>query len=130
MASNLRCRSMRKNVLVIEDEPIIAEMISILLEIEGFKVTSLADTTRARQKLLAKEIDLVMLDLNLSGESGATMCAYIKSHDDLKNIPVILVSAHTDLQKIKEECGADDFIAKPFELEVFTSKVRNAVSAN
>jgi len=115
---------MKKKVLVIEDEPIIAEMMSILLEVDGYKVISLADTVRARHKLHAKEVDLVMLDLGLKGESGQSMCAYIKGHDDLKHIPVILVSANSDLEQIKKQCGADDHIAKPFDLDYFMNKVK------
>ncbi len=114
---------MRKKVLVIEDEPIIAEMMCILLEVEGYNVISLADTGLARRKLHSKEVGLVMLDLQLKGEGGQAMCAYIKGHDDLKHIPVILVSANMDLQKIKDECGADDHIEKPFDLDHFVSKV-------
>jgi DNA-binding response OmpR family regulator len=114
---------MNKKVLIIEDEPIIAEMMCILLEVEGYKVISLADTGMARRKLHAKEVGLVMLDLGLKGEGGQSMCAYIKGHDDLKDIPVILVSANMDIQKIKDECGADDHIEKPFDLTNFMNKV-------
>ncbi|ASU34697.1 response regulator transcription factor [Mucilaginibacter xinganensis] len=116
---------MKKNVLVIEDEPVIAEMMSILLEEDGHHVVSLADTVRARQKLHDREVDLVMLDLGLKGEDGQSMCVYIKEHDDLKHIPVILVSANSDLEQIKKDCGADDHIAKPFGLDDFIGKVRS-----
>lgn len=116
---------MKKQVLIIEDEPVIAEMISILLEVEGYDVISLADTGLARRKLHDKEVDLVMLDLGLKGEDGQSMCVYIKSQNDLKHIPVILVSANSELEKIKIECGADDHIAKPFELDHFIGKVRD-----
>jgi DNA-binding response OmpR family regulator len=119
----IRLTTMKKRVLVIEDEPIIAEMISIILEIQGFKVISLSDTSRARKKLHNQEVDLVMLDLNLSGEDGESICAYIKSHDDLKDIPVVLVSANIDVDKIAEKCGANDFIKKPFDINHFIEKV-------
>lgn len=115
---------MGKRVLIIEDEPIIAEMMSIMLEMEGYTVVSLADTARARMKLHQKEIDLVMLDLHLKGENGQSMCTYIKNHKDLKNIPVILVSANNNLEKIKKECRADDHIAKPFDIDGFMGKVK------
>lgn len=115
---------MKRKVLVIEDEPIIAEMMSILLEVDGYNVISLADTGLARQKLHANEVDLVMLDLGLKGEDGRSMCAYIKGQDGLKHIPVILVSANSELEQIKTECGADDHIAKPFDLDHFMQKVR------
>jgi DNA-binding response OmpR family regulator len=116
---------MKKKVLIIEDEPILAEMMSILLEVEGYNVISLADTGRARRKLHDKEVDLVMLDLRLKGEDGHSMCAYIKGHDDLKHIPVILVSANQDLEKIKIACGADDHISKPFDIDYFIGKVHS-----
>jgi DNA-binding response OmpR family regulator len=118
---------MGKNVLVIEDEPIIAEMISIILEIQGLNVISLSDTGRARDKLHNKEINLVMLDLNLSGEGGQEFCEYIKGQNDLKHIPVILVSANIDVDQIKEQCGADDIIHKPFNIDHFMEKVSHYV---
>lgn len=116
---------MKKKILVIEDEPVIAEMISIILEEEGFSVVSLADTGRARKKLHDKEVSMAMLDINLKGETGKSLCKYIKSHKELQHIPVILVSANTDIQTIKEECGADDFIRKPFDLDQFVKKVQS-----
>jgi DNA-binding response OmpR family regulator len=115
---------MMKRVLIIEDEPVIAEMMSILLETEGYTVISLADTGWARRKLHDKEVDLVMLDLNLGGEAGQSMCSYIKAQDDLKHIPVVLVSGNSDLEQISTDCGADDFIAKPFDLDNFIGKVQ------
>ncbi|HWZ14942.1 MAG TPA: response regulator [Mucilaginibacter sp.] len=115
---------MKIKVLIIEDEPVIAEMISMILEDEGFEVISLSDTGWARYKLQAKEVNLVMLDLQLKGgEGGESICKYIKTTHDLKNIPVILVSGSEDIEEIKEKCGADDLIRKPFELNHFISKV-------
>jgi DNA-binding response OmpR family regulator len=123
---------MKKKVLVIEDEPVIAEMMSILLEMGGYKVISLADTGMARRRLHEKEVGLVLLDLQLRGETGQSMCNYIKTTEDIKHLPVILVSANTDLPQIAKDCGADDHIAKPFDLNFFMDKVKshlgNAVS--
>jgi DNA-binding response OmpR family regulator len=118
---------MKRKVLVIEDEPIIAEMMSILLEVEGYSVISSSDTIFARKKLANKDVNLVMLDLKLKGEDGQSMCAYIKGHADLKHIPVILVSANSDLEQITKDCGADDHLQKPFDLNTFMAKV-NAYS--
>lgn len=109
--------------MVIEDEPIIGEMMCILLETEGYSVISLGDTGLARRKLHAQEVSLVMLDLNLKGEDGQSMCSYIKEQEDLKHIPVVLVSGSQDLEEIKASCGADDFIQKPFDLHHFVEKV-------
>ncbi|QXV65278.1 response regulator [Mucilaginibacter achroorhodeus] len=115
---------MRDKVLVIEDEPVIGEMMCILLEIEGYKVISLSDTASAMRKLKNEEVALVMLDLNLAGEDGQQVCRYIKEQPDLKHTPVVLVSASPDLPQIKDKCGADDYLSKPFELPDFVEKVK------
>jgi DNA-binding response OmpR family regulator len=116
---------MKRKVLVIEDEPVIAEMMAILLEVGGFKVIGLADTSRAREKLTHQDIAVVVLDLRLKGEDGQSLCAYIKGQADLNAIPVLLVSANPDLAQICKACGANDFIAKPFHLDDFVSKINN-----
>lgn len=117
------CYSMKNNVLVIEDEPVIGEMMCILLEMEGYKVICSNDISFAKGKLETKDIALVMLDLKLGQESGEAMCRYIKQHPDLQHIPVVLVSANADLQGIKERCQADDYLAKPFDMKDFVKKV-------
>jgi DNA-binding response OmpR family regulator len=114
---------MKSNVLVIEDDPIIGEMISMILEEQGIDVISLSDTTWAREKLNNGAVDLVLLDIKLTGEGGKSMCRYIKSHSNLKHIPVIFVSGNEDIKHIKEACGADDFIKKPFEMDHIVEKV-------
>lgn len=119
---------MKKKVLVIEDEPIIAEMMGILLEVGGYKVISLSDTTQARKKLKEQNVSLVLLDLQLRGENGQSLCTFIKGSDDLKHVPVVLVSANKDLGKICKECGADACIAKPFEIEDFMDKVKKFIN--
>jgi DNA-binding response OmpR family regulator len=115
---------MKKRVLVIEDEPVIGEMMSILLEMGGYRVSSLADIASAKRRLYEKEVGLVLLDLQLKGESGQTMCNFIKNSDELKHLPVILVSANSDLEQISRDCRANDHIAKPFDLNHFMEKVK------
>lgn len=120
---------MKKRVLVIEDEPVIAEMVNIILQADGYKVISLNDYYNFKPKLRAAKADLVLLDLNLAGFSGRDICEYIKSQSDLKHIPVILLSANINIEKIKEECGADDLIKKPFDLDHFIDKVHTYTQA-
>jgi len=64
-----------------------------------------------------------MLDLKLKDEDGRAICGYIKEQENLKQIPVILVSASGDLEQIAKDCHADDFIQKPFDIDHFMSKV-------
>ena len=123
MALKLLYKSMGNKILVIEDEPIIGEMMCILLEMEGYKVISLGNTGLARRSLAEKDIAMVILDLNLGGEDGQSMCRFIKDDPDSKHIPVILVSANSDLQQIATDCGADDYLAKPFDMQHFVQKI-------
>jgi DNA-binding response OmpR family regulator len=113
-----------KTILVIEDEVDITEIITIVLEDEGYKVRSLSNADHYEARLKESYPDLVLLDLNIGGFNGQIICEYIKSHFDLKSIPVILVSANINAVKVKEECGAEDLLEKPFDITSLVSKVQ------
>ena len=113
-----------KNILVIEDEYDIVALLTIILENEGYKVSAMSNVAHYETKLHEAHPDLVLLDLNIGGFNGKAICDYIKTHTDLKSIPVILMSANVDAQKIKEECGAEDLISKPFDLNDFIGTVK------
>jgi DNA-binding response OmpR family regulator len=119
---------MKKKILVVEDEPVIAELISMLLEKEGYEVASFSNNAGIKAQLHGSPVALVLLDLALGGQDGMDICDYIKSNEELKHIPVILISAHRDLEKIAGECAADGFILKPFELTGFAKRVKEFIS--
>ncbi|MDB5025129.1 MAG: response regulator [Mucilaginibacter sp.] len=125
MGVKLPVSNMKKRVLVIEDEPVIAEMVNIILQADGYKVISLSDFGNFKVKVRASHADVVLLDINLAGFNGRDICEYIKSQSDLKHIPVIILSANNAIQKIQEESGADDFIKKPFDLDYFINKIHS-----
>jgi DNA-binding response OmpR family regulator len=118
---------MKKKILVIEDEPVIAELINMLLEQEGYQVISFNNNAGVKERLQDNEIALVLLDLTLGGQDGMDVCDHIKNNKDLKHIPVVLVSAHRDLEKIAGECAADGFILKPFDLATFGKTVQGYI---
>ncbi len=113
-----------KNILVIEDENDIMAVVTLILENEGYKVSTMSNADHYKTKLREAHADLVLLDLNIGGFNGRIICEYIKAHDDLKSIPVILMSANINAQQIKEECGAEDLIRKPFDLNYFIGTVK------
>ncbi len=117
----MSARKLMKNILVIEDEYDIVALLVIILENEGYKVSTISDATGYETKLREAHADLVLLDLNIGGVNGKLICDYIKTHDDLKSIPVILMSANVDAGRVKEECGAEELISKPFDLNYFTA---------
>ncbi len=68
--------------------------------------------------------DLILLDVLLAGEDGRETCKQLKSNEQTYHIPVILISAHANLNNVRETCGADDYLAKPFRLKELTDKVQ------
>lgn len=106
---------LKKRVYVADDDPAILEIITMILEDEGFEVETSADG-RSLQEDGVITPDLVLLDIRMSGSDGGEICRNLKSKADTKNIPVILVSANKDITTIAKNCSANDFLPKPFEI--------------
>lgn len=110
-------------ILVADDDPSILEVLELMLTDEGYSVEK-ANDGEAIYKMEHNFPDLVLLDIWMSGMDGRDICKFIKSNVRLKHIPVIMVSANKDTAKIANEAGADDFLAKPFEMDDLFTKVR------
>lgn len=117
---------MRK-VLIIDDDPDIGRMIKMLLEYKGYSVTVLERSGQTAEIVRNNGINLVIMDMLLSGTNGIDVCDSLKTDSAIANIPVIMMSAHPDAKKICLEGGADDFIAKPFDMQELLSKVENLI---
>ena len=117
-----------KKVLIIEDEQDIVDIATMILEDEGYEVSSHCEYADFETKVNNAHADLVLLDLNLDGYHGKDICKYIKGNDQLKDTSVILMSANRDIEAIKEEAGADGFITKPFDLADFINIVKTFIN--
>lgn len=113
-----------KKILIIEDEQDIVDIATMILEDEGYEVSSFTEYAGYEVRVSNSRADLVLLDLNLRGYQGKDICKYIKTQDHLKQTSVVLMSANRDIQNVKEEAGADDYISKPFDLTDFISTIR------
>ncbi len=112
-----------RSILIIEDEPNIAEVISLYLNRAGYLVQSLGDG-QAAQDLLEKRIpDLVILDLMLPGLDGYSLTRWLRERSD---VPIImLTSRREEMDRIAGlEMGADDYVVKPFSPQELVSRVR------
>ncbi len=107
---------MSKKILLVEDDEGILDAIKMTLEIEGYEVKTIVDGTEV-YNLREGLPDLLLLDVWLSGIDGRTICRHLKSQEWTQNMPIILMSASRDTERAAREAGADDFLAKPFELE-------------
>ena len=117
-----------KNILVVEDDLDIRELISFNLANEGHQVFEANDGEVGIDKARNNNPDLILLDLMLPGIQGLDVCRIIKSDQETKEIPIIMVTALGQEEDIVKglEIGADDYITKPFSIKVLIARV-NAV---
>jgi len=119
---------MRKlpRVLVVEDEPSIAELIAVNLRHNGFAPTVVYDGSAAQREVDAVLPDLILLDWMLPGESGASLARQWRKNDRTKSVPIIMLTARSDeSDKIQGlDAGADDYITKPFSTQEMLARVR------
>ena len=117
-----------KNILVVEDDLDIRELISFNLANEGHQVFEANDGEVGIDKARNNNPDLILLDLMLPGIQGLDVCRIIKSDQETKEIPILMVTAVGQEEDIVKglETGADDYITKPFSIKVLIARV-NAV---
>jgi len=116
-------QSKKKKLLIVDDDEDILEFLKVILEEEGYSVIT-TDKDDYLEKLHDDSLpDLILLDLLLSGKDGREIVAYLKMQENTKHIPVIMFSAHPNAQEMSSNAGADDFVAKPFEIDLLLSKI-------
>lgn len=116
---HLRASAEPLGILVIEDDETLRAALKRIFEGEGYKVIAAADGTQLSAVLDDNPIDLIILDIGLPWINGFELAQLMKSHEDLKNIPLIFVSGRTSEADVKQgfAVGADDYIKKPFDIE-------------
>jgi DNA-binding response OmpR family regulator len=116
----------QRRALVVDDEPLIVEVLSNYLKDEGFLVSSASDGRMALERAQAEPFDVILLDLTLPSMSGVEVFKEIRKISD---VPIIMVTARNeDIDKIVGlELGADDYIAKPFNPREIVARVKNVV---
>lgn len=107
---------MTKKILIADDDPAIVDVMQMILEDAGYRVTTTVDgeTVLKMQQGLP---DLLLLDIWMSGQDGREITKILKQQDRTKHIPIIMISASKDIDKSAREAGADDFLPKPFEMD-------------
>ena len=117
---------MTSRVLIIEDEPDIRKTIDYNLSKESFQVFQAGSIAEGELSILDNSPDVIILDLMLPDGSGLTLCRDIKSNEQTKHIPVILLTAKADEvdRVIGFELGADDYVTKPFSVRELILRVK------
>ena len=115
-----------KRALVVEDDPDIVELIAHYLKAEGFAVESVADGRLALERLRSESFAILILDLQLPGRDGLSVCAELRRDARIRALPVIMLTARGDEadRVVGLEVGADDYIVKPFSPKELVARVR------
>jgi DNA-binding response OmpR family regulator len=115
-------------ILVLDDDPDIGTMIKMMLEYKGYSVTVSDRAEQAEEVLRNNNIDLIIMDMLLSGVNGTDICTELKQNNSTSHIPVMMISAHPNAKEICLQAGADEFISKPFDMQDILSKINKLVS--
>jgi two-component system, OmpR family, phosphate regulon response regulator PhoB len=113
-------------VLIVEDEPAIAELISVNLRHSGFRPVWAIDSLTAQAELDAVLPDVILLDWMLPGESGLLLAKRWRAHPRTRSVPIIMLTARGDeVDRVAGlDAGADDYIAKPFSTKELLARIR------
>ena len=117
-------------VLIIDDDPDVRTVMNVLMKKNGFEVETASKREEALEKLNVFHPSVILLDVLLSGYDGRDLCQEIKSSERLKDIPVIMFSAHPGAADNISSYGADDFITKPVNTEMLINKVHKLTKAS
>ena len=113
----------KKKILIFDDDKVILEVISIIFEEGGYEVEISETSHDIIQKVSTFQPDVILMDNWIPNIGGVEATKLLKSHEEYKNIPVIYVTANNDIVALAKSAQADDFVAKPFNLEDLEEKV-------
>ena len=110
--------------LLVDDDPSIRELLTGFLQPFGMRLDAVADGAAMRQRLPSHDVDVLLLDLMLPGESGLDLCQWVKRVQP--SLPVIMLTAQGDTlsRVLGLELGADDYLPKPFEPRELVARIR------
>jgi len=114
-----------KKILVVDDDPDILDALRFMLEDSGYEVTTSekGDYAENLHDTNGGLPDVIILDVLLSGKDGRLICQKLKGQDETRHIPIIMISAHPNARQSVTAVGADDFVAKPFDMDELLVKI-------
>jgi DNA-binding response OmpR family regulator len=118
-----------KKILVIDDYPDNVFLLQDRLEQEGFEVIKAYDGNMGIKKAIEEKPDLILLDIMMPGISGYEVCKTLTNNEETKQIPIILLTALTEAENLKEglQAGAFDYIKKPFNRTELVARIKSAL---
>ena len=117
-----------KTILVCDDDEGILDMMEIILEGTGYNMIPVQNSLTIYEVIEKEHPDLLLLDLWMPVLSGDQILRNLRINPQTKELPVIIISASRDGKQIATEAGANDYMAKPFDLEFLLEKIEQYVN--
>ncbi|MDD1777293.1 MAG: response regulator [Candidatus Helarchaeota archaeon] len=118
---------MAKKILVVDDEPDLLKVVTFRLKKIGYDIIEATDGQKAIALIQEHRPDLILLDLRLPVIDGWEVCRRVKSDDQLKHIPIVLLTASAHNLEMTKELKAEDFLVKPFEPEELLAIIKKYI---
>jgi DNA-binding response OmpR family regulator len=118
---------MEKCILICDDDEGILDVTAMVLESNGYRVIPIINSLKVLETVQHENPDLVILDLWMPGINGEQLVGALKSNPETKDMPVIIISASRDGKVIAKQSGANDFLEKPFDIDMLTERVKQYV---
>lgn len=119
---------MHKTILLAEDDHAIHEVVTIILEGEGYRVLHAMTEAEVFTSIKKEVPHLLLLDIGLGGSDGKNIAQQLKNNAETQSIPIVIVSANAETEAIAKESNADGFLAKPFELETLIAIAKKFIA--
>ncbi len=119
----------KKKILVIDDEEMLVEFVKIRLEANDYIVETAYDGPTGLSKAEQTRPDLIILDVFMKPMDGYAVLKAVRSNEEIRNIPVIMLTASGKKRDLFEAEGISDYITKPFDNKDFLSRVRKTLKA-
>ena len=116
------------DVLVLDDDPDLCMLMETMLKFAGLNVKRTTNPMHLPQKLEELKPDVLLMDMLLSGVDGKDICMQLKNDDATSEIKIMMISAHPDAREQCLAAGADDFLGKPFDMDIFLGKIHSLLS--
>jgi DNA-binding response OmpR family regulator len=118
-----------RRILAVDDDHDILEVLQFILEDSGYIVDTLSDGRQLMDTIQDKHPDLILLDIMLGNMDGRELCKEVKMQVATHNIPVIMISAsHNIADTFKHDNGPNDFVAKPFDINVLLNSIKRQLN--
>jgi len=123
---------MNNTILIVDDDPMISEMLELILEQDGFQLEVAHNGSQALEKARAIIPDVILLDVMMPDMNGFDVCREFRNDPILAEVPVIMVTALGDRRSHLTgiEAGADDFVTKPFDTVLMRARLKTMMRLN